>query len=337
MWHFEPLRPGRNTCRAEKYEFAHGNDSICAYDINSLDFITEIPVGKTPDCHAATISNKYLYVACMDGLYIIDQQTLSVCKILQTGPVYATNTLPYGDVMLVHDLRGGIYVIKDIDDMGKVHIHKHLDILHEMAQKETRVELGGKGNFLAGDRYYLCAGWKSSRLFTIDIENDYAWEEFMPEMHELYLGDDLVITADKKKAFIACHRDFDVSYVAVVDLKNRVVKKTIVTGRGTCGLTMTADELYVIASNDADDSISVIDAEKEAVINTLCAREGFNKLGYEKGYIQGISAASDDSIFVYECSGIGAVVRFEDITGKGTYVVSCKQGKAEGQCMYTMI
>ena len=47
--------------------------------------------------------------------------------------------------------------------------------------------------------------------------------------------------------------------VAVVDLKERIVLKCLPTGRGTCGLTMTADERYVIASNDKDDSVSVID------------------------------------------------------------------------------
>ena len=332
MRHFEPLRPGRSVGSNEKYEFAHGFECINVYDIHTLAFIKSIPVGKKPDCHAATLSNKYLYVACLDGLYIIDETTLTVCKILETGPVYATNTLPHGDTMLVHDERGGIYVIKDIDDMEEVHIYKRLDILHELAQKQPRVELGGKGNFLMGERYYLCAGWISGRLFLIDTENDFAWSEFMSEEPDLFLSDDLVITSDKKRAFVACHRRTEIAHVAVIDIEKRKIKKLIPTGHGTCGLTMTADEHYVIASNDKDDSISVIDAEKEQVINTLSAREGFRKLGYEKGYIQGITAARDDSIFVYECSEIGAIVKFDDIIGQGSYAVSCRNGKAEGNC-----
>ena len=45
-----------------------------------------------------------------------------------------------------------------------------------------------------------------------------------------------------------------------------------------------------------------------------------------------VSAAQDDSIFVYECSGYGALVKFSDITGKGRYVVSWKGGRHEGEC-----
>lgn len=332
MSHFEPLRPNRFSITEERYEFAHGKDSICVYDIHTLQFIKEIPVGNTPDCHATTCSNRYLYVACLDGLYIIDQNSLTVSRVLQTGPVYATNSLPDGKTMLVHDTHGGVLVIRDIEDMEKVHIYKRLDILHDEAAQRPRVEIGGKGNFLRGGAKYLVAGWHSSKIFTIDIENDYAWKLFMPEQPEFYAGDDLVITADKTKAYIACHRVTGLAYVAVIDIENKKLLKCITTGAGTCGLTMTKSERYVVASNDLDDSISVIDAQIDEVINTLSAREGFRQLGFEKGYIQGISAATDDSIFVYECSGMGAIVKFENITGEGRYTVSYEGGIAAGNC-----
>ena len=68
------------------------------------------------------------------------------------------------------------------------------------------------------------------------------------------------------------------------------------------------------------------------MVNTLSARKGFEALGLPNACIQGISAAQDDSIFVYECSGYGALVKFSDIAGKGTFVVSWKGGKHEGEC-----
>ena len=333
MRHFEPLRPNRSLGTPERYEFAHGVDSVCVYDINTMEFIKEIPVGKRPDCHATTLSNKYLYIACVGGdLYIIDQDTLEVAKILETGPVYATNTLPDGNTMLVHDETGGILIIKDVDDMEKVHIHKRICVLPEEAATGARTEIGGKGHFLKGDRYYVCAGWQSRKMFIIDTENDYSWELFREGSPLLLGGDDLVMNAEKTKAYIACHQSYDPALVAVVDLETRQPIKIIPTGRGTCGLTMTADERYVICSNDKDDSISVIDTETDEVVNTLSARKGFEALGLPKACIQGISAAQDDSIFVYECSGYGALVKFSDITGKGRYVVSWSGGKHEGEC-----
>lgn len=326
MSHFEPLRPNRSlNDLPEQYEFAHGKDSICVYDINTMEFIKEIPVGRHPDCHATTADNRYLYLATWDGTCVLDQNTLEICKIVETGPVYATNALADGNTMLIHDEHGGIYILKDVEDMDKVHIHKYIQPLSEEAANQSRVELGGKGHFLHGGRYYLCAGWVSGKTFLIDLENDYAFHLFMPHCDELERGDDLIISADKTKAFVACHRNDDQSYVNVIDLTNRCVKTCIPTGRGTCGLTMTGDEQYVIASNDRDDSISVICVDQEKVVNTLSAKAGFRALGFTDDIrIQGITASRSDSIFVYECSGTGALVRFDDILGKGDYIISWK-------------
>lgn len=333
MRHFEPLRPNRSANNLpEKFEYAHGTNSLCIYDINSLDFIKELPVGRKPDCHATTLSNRYLYLATLDGVYVLDQEKLAFCKVVETGPVYATNTLADGNTMLVHDERGGIYVLKDIEDMDKVHIHKYLHLLPEEAAKNQRVELGGKGHFLCDGRFYLCAGWNSGKMFLLDLENDYSFEIFMPYTAELSRGDDLVISSDEKRAFVACHRGCEQAFVHVVDLEKRDIKNCIPTGRGTCGLTMTADEQYVIASNDSDDSISIISVADEKVIKTISARTGFSALGCNETIrIQGITAARDDSIFVYECSGKGAIVRFDDILGSGDYVISLKGRKYDSR------
>ncbi|GEM_PF-1041065 len=326
MRHFEPLRPNRSANNApERYEFAHGTNSLCIYDINTMAFIKELPTGKKPDCHATTISNRYLYLATLDGVYVLDQETLSFCKVIETGPVYATNALADGNTMLIHDERGGIFVLRDVEDMDKVHIHKYLHLLPEEAAVHSRVELGGKGHFLQNGRFYLCAGWTSGKMFLLNLEQDYSFELFIPACEALYQGDDLVLSPDKKKAFVACHRGDDQAYVNIVDIEKREVTASIPTGRGTCGLTMTADESYVIASNDRDDSISVISVAEEKVVNTLSAKEGFRALSCDDSIrIQGITAARNDSIFVYECSGAGALVRFDDILGKGHYMISLK-------------
>ena len=124
--HFEPLRSNRFFGVPDRYEFTHGTCSVCVYDIKTLNFIEEIPVGTNPDCHATSPDNRYLYIACMEGLYCIDQQSLKVVKVLNTGRVYATNVLPDGKTLLVHDLAGGIVVIDDMMDMDKIHIRCRL-------------------------------------------------------------------------------------------------------------------------------------------------------------------------------------------------------------------
>ena len=330
--HFEPLRPHRSVGIQDRCEFAHGANSVCAYDIRTMDFVKEIRVGVEPDCHSTSLDNRFLYIACAEspaealakagGLWIIAQESLEVVKVLDTGHVYATNVMPDGETMLLHDAFGGILVLKDIQDMARIRVHKRLDVLGTNTCRDT---LGGKGHFIGDGRYYLCAAWEHARIFAVDLENDCAFEEFMADPL-LAMGDDLVVSRDKTRAYVACYQS--ASCVAVVDLANRRVMKTIRTGRGTCGLTMTNDERYVIASNDQDDSISVIDTETDEVVSTPCARPGFEKLGIT-GYIQGISVGPHDEVYVYGCSGNGALVRFEDIISSPRWTISYPGGKLE--------
>ena len=321
--HYEPLRPNRSRDVKERYEFTHGETSVCVYDIETMEFIKEIPVGTNPDCHATSIDNKYLYIACFEGLYCISQDTLEVEKVLDTGKIYATNALPDGNTLLLHDVCGGVIIIKDITDMDKIHIHSRTQVIPD---GKFRCEIGGKGNFINDNRHYLCAGWQQSKLYLFDVENDFSFEIFIDTDERLFRSDDLVITTDKKKAYTACHSEEKQSHVAVIDVEKREIIKLIPTGVGTCGLTMTNDERYVIASNDQDDSISVIDTLIDEVVNTPCAREGFEALGIT-GYIQGISCGKDNSIYVYGCSGNGALVRFFDVANSNKYIISNKGEK----------
>lgn len=319
--HFDPLRPNRAFGAPDRYEFTHGVDSVCVYDIETMDFVKEIPVGERPDCHSTSADNRYLYMACAAGLYCIDQDCLEVVKVIDTGHVFGVNMMPDADTMLLHDAYGGMQVLKGIQDMDRIHIHRRLDVL---GSNTNMITLGGKGHFIENGRIYLCNGWNEPRIYAIDLESDYAFDTFLHDPENLYLPDDLVMSHDKTKAYSACYHD--ASYLAVTDIASRTVVRKIRTGVGTCGLTMSNDERYVVASNDRDDSISVIDTVTDTCVATPCARAGFEKLGIT-GYIQGISVGTDDSIYVYGCSGNGALVRFQDIAGDATWTISYAGGK----------
>lgn len=319
--HYDPLRPNRAFGPSDVYEFTHGVDSVCVYDIETMDFLKEIKLGERPDCHGTSVNNRYLYMACADGLYCVDQNTLELVRLVDTGHVFGVNVMPDGETMLLHDAYGGIQILKDIQNMDKIHIYKRLDVLGTNTNMET---LGGKGHFIGNDRYYLCNGWDSPIIYAIDMENDYAFDVFLEDAEHLYRPDDLVVSKDKTKAYSACYHDK--SYVAVTDIAKRRVIGSVKTGTGTCGLTMTNDERYVIASNDRDDSISVIDTMTDKLVSTPCARAGFEKLGII-GYIQGISIGLNDEVYVYGCSGNGALVKFWDIVDDPKWMISYAGGK----------
>lgn len=317
--YYDPLRPNRALGPADRYEFAHGTNSLCVYDIETLDFVTEIPVGQRPDCHCTSIDNRYVYIACQDGLWCIDQSSLRVVHVVDTGHVFGVNVMPDGETMLVHDANGGIQVLAGIQDMDRIHIHKRLDLLAGVPGT-----VGGKGHFIENGRFYLCNGWDVPRIFAIDLQSDYAFDVLVEDEAMLVRSDDLVVSADFSKAYSACY--IVQSRVVVTDLAAREVVGSIWTGTGTCGLTMTNDRRYVVASNDQDDTISVIDTTIDRVAATVSAREGFERLGIT-GYIQGISVGADDSIYVYGCSGNGALVRFHDITSAAGWTITWPGGK----------
>jgi len=320
-FHYDPLRPNRVLGPADRYEFAHGSNSLCVYDIDTLDFVKDISVGEKPDCHGTSVDNRYIYIACADGLYCVDQNSLEVVKVVETGHVFAVNIMPDESTMLLHDVFGGIQVLKDIQDMNTIRVHKRLKILNGSGEI---ISVGGKGHFIENGRFYLVNGWDVPQIFAIDLESDYSFDVFLEDASMLYKPDDLVLSKDKSKAYSACYRAE--SFVAVTDIAERRVLRNIPTGHGSCGLTMTNDERYVVASNDQDDSISVIDTASDEVVNTVSARAGFTKLGIT-GYIQGISVGRDDSIYVYGCSGNGALARFRNITGVAEWEISYPGGK----------
>jgi len=324
--HYDPLRPNRAMGVPDRYEFTHGTNSVCIYDIDTLDFLTEIPVGAKPDCHSTSCDNRYLYMACEDGLYIIGQDSLILEKKLDVGYVYGTNVLPDGSTMLLHDFYGGIIVLKDIQDMSKIHVHKRIDVLKG---NELSYTLGGKGNLVENGRYYLCNAWHDPRMYVIDLENDYSFDIFVDTEPLYNMADDLVVSADKSKSYSACYCDRESCYVAVTDLTSKQITKTIPTMRGTCGLTMSNDERYCIASNDRDNAISVIDTVTDTLVRNISADAGFKNLGID-GYIQGLSVGLGDEIYVYGCSGNGAIVRFSDIYTSPRWAISYHGGKLEG-------
>jgi hypothetical protein len=324
--HYDPLRPHRARGIADRWEFTHGTDSICVYDIASLALAKEIPVGERPDCHATSCDNRWLYVACKAGLYVIDQETLEVARRVDTGWVFGTNVMPDGSTMLLHDATGGILVLRDIGDPLRIRVERRLDVLGTNTEMDT---LGGKGNFVEPGRY-LCCGWKNPRLYAVNPGAGPSWSLFL-EDPRLAMSDDLVVSGDRSRAYAACHGGRGEARVVVVGVARRAVVGTIPTGAGTCGLTMSDDERFAIASADADEAIAIIDTRTDAVAATLSARPVLAAAGI-RGYLQGISARGAD-VYVYGCSGNGALAVFHGL-GPGAEVTvtwpgGLRRGKAE--------
>ncbi len=338
--HYDPLRPHRARGVSERWEFTHGTNTLCVYDLNGLTFVKEIPVGERPDCHATSCSNRWVYIACKAGLFMIDQDRRAVARHVDTGWVFGTNVMPDGSTMLLHDARGGIMVLRDIEDPERIHVRGRLDVLGTNQEMDT---LGGKGNFIS-DGLYLCCGWRRSRLYLVDLReltdlgrlsdlrdlsSPRPWSVFL-EDQRLRMSDDLVVSRDRTRAYCACYGGAGESRVAIVSVAERRVVSTIATGAGTCGLTMSPDERFVIASADAEDAIYVIDTETDRLCATVSARRGFLETGI-KGYIQGISGGSRGDIYAYGCSGNGALAVFHGLGPEAEVTIAWPGGRWHGK------
>jgi len=322
--HYDPLRPHRSRGVRERFEFTHGADSVCVYDVAGFGFVKEIPVGERPDCHATSCDNRWLYMACKAGLYVVDQGSLAVVRVVDTGWVFGTNVMPDGSTMLLHDASGGILVLRDIGDPDRIRVDHRLDVLGTNTEMDT---LGGKGNFIDEGGLYLCCGWRRSRLYLLDLSAG-TWSVFC-EDPRLRMSDDLVVSRDRARAYCACYGGPGESWVAVVDIAARRVAATIPTGAGTCGLTMSDDERFVVASADADDAISVIDTRTDRLVATVSARRLFGEAGI-RGYLQGISARGSD-VFVYGCSGNGALAVFHGLEPDAEVTIAWPGGRLRGK------
>ena len=320
MTYYDPLRPNRSVGVVSEYEFVRGNKSVLIYMLPEMKFITEIEVGERPDCHSTTQDGKYLYIACGDGLHAIDISERRVIKHYDFGHVYGTNILPGGKIMFLHDHFGGILVVENIDDPMNLKIKQRLDIIGTNTAKET---LGGKGDIRGNS--YICCGWVNPCLYEISL-SDYSFRRLTEFDERLASSDDLVLSPGLNTAYCACHSDNGT--VVAVDMKSLQVKKIYPSGKGTCGLASLKDRRYVAASNDGEMSVTIIDTVTEEIYGVFSASPAFEKLGFN-GRIQGITGTLEDEIFVYDCSGEGALVRFSVLgrcESNKSATVSCKTG-----------
>ena len=323
--YFDPLRPHRTTHEIA-YEFTHGLQTLMACRLTDMAFVREISVGPRPDCHATTCCGRYVYIACEDGLYAVDTDSLEVVAHLCCGHVYGTNMLPDGLSMLLHDAHGGILLVRGVDapgTPGALQVERRLDALGTNVFPDT---LGGKGDFLPGGRY-VCCGWSEPRLFCIETEQDFAFSTLTDRDERLFRSDDLVLGEDGRYAFCACYGE--AGTVAVVDTQSGQVVRMLGSGRGTCGMTSLARRRWAVASNDGECSITLVDTQSQSVAGHCRCADLFAQLGIA-GTLQGISAGRDDEVYVYDCSGNGALVCFRPLDAHPTVTVSSRQGTVSG-------
>ena len=68
--------------------------------------------------------------------------------------------------------------------------------------------------------------------------------------------------------------------VSVIDTRTGEVTKTLETGLGAHGVSVSADGAFVFVTNISDDSVSIIDAQRQEVVTTVPVGDGPNGIVY---------------------------------------------------------
>ena len=170
---------------------------------------------------------------------------------------------------------------------------------------------------MADGRRYLNANWHTHTVFTLDLLNEYALTTLVRA--GLDKPDDLVVSADERKGYVASHsgRPGYPGAVHVFDTTSGEIIREIAVGRHPAGLTMSPDSRIVYVTNVPDGSFSAIDTETDMVLYTASAAPCYRQAGITGDHldIEGVTVSADGRTLYAYAVNYGALVIFDDLDG----------------------
>lgn len=126
-------------------------------------------------------------------------------------------------------------------------------------------------------------------LVTLNAENAVAIVDLATEQVEkVPVGKgpaQVYIQSDDKYAFVANQgtESAPSNSISKIDLSTKKVVATIETGKGAHGIVTSTDNQFVYVTNMFENTVSVIDNEKNEVITTIPVEEKPNGITFQKG------------------------------------------------------
>lgn len=226
------------------------------YDIKSNKLIQKVEVGEHPAHIVFTQNNKYALVTNNESnnVSVIDTTSYKVVSTIKTGKG------PHG--FRVSTDSKFAYIANMSEDTVSV---IDLDNL-----KETKKITVGKAPVTTGitsDNKTLVATLNGENsLAIVDLSSD--------KVEKVQVGTgpaQVYIQSDDKYAFVANQGTTEnpSDTVTKVDLKTKQVAATIKVGKGAHGVVASKDNKFVYVTNMYDNTVSVIDNDKNEVVDTI--------------------------------------------------------------------
>jgi YVTN family beta-propeller protein len=281
-----------------------GSDSVTVIDAKDFQVMTQIPVGDEPHGLITDAKDRYLFVANAGSydISVVDLQTFREVKRLSAGrgtwamrrspdnrQIYVTNNLshyvpfrtPSRSEVTVIDCEKAI--VTDRFMVPESNLIQGVDFVPD-GEFALVTSIRTK-NLIPMTR--VTQGWVITNGMAI-LWKDGRIDQLLLDEVDRYFADptDLVITPDGKYAFISSS---GIDEIAMVDLEKMIqvlktaddsyrqeilpnhlgvateyVLKRIPVGRSPRGLAISPDGKYLYAADALDDTVSVIDIDKQA-------------------------------------------------------------------------
>ena len=226
------------------------------YDIKSNKLIQKVEVGKHPAHIVFTQNNKYALVTNNESnnVSVIDTTTYKVTSTIQTGKG------PHG-FRISHDSKFA-YIANMGEDTVSVIDIDNLKEVKKITVGKTPVTTG-----ITSDNKTLVTTLNGENsLAIVDLPTD--------KVEKVKVGTgpaQVYIQSDDKYAFVANQGTSEnpSDTVTKVDLKTKQVAATIKVEKGAHGVVTSNDHKFAYVTNMYDNTVSVIDNEKNEVVETI--------------------------------------------------------------------
>ncbi|MBD8069280.1 YncE family protein [Bacillus sp. PS06] len=234
----------------------HSNGYAMFYDIESGELLKQVTVGNHP-AHIVFTSDSKLALVTNNGdnnVSVIDTNTFEITNTIQTGKG------PHGFRISSDDKFAYIANMSDIT-VSVINLQTY--------EEDKKIEVGQAPvtSGISSDGKILVTSLNAeNKVAIVDVETG--------EVEKVDVGKgpaQVYIQSDNKYVFVANQgtEENPSDSITKIDLTNNQVVATIKTGKGSHGVVTSSDNKLVYVTNMFDNTVSVIDNEKNEVIATI--------------------------------------------------------------------